>query len=89
MPTPTISLAAEAVPAASLPSLKIEIRQGETAYKVTLSIDAAFSAAQIAACGVGASVAIAVDSITYTGTVSGFGCRSGYSIVQIEDAVQS
>lgn len=87
--TPTISLASEAIPASSLPSIKIELRQGDTNYKVTLSIDAAFSAAQIAACGVGESVAIAVDTVTYTGTVSGFGCRSGYSVVQIEDAVQS
>lgn len=87
MSTPTISLAAETIPSASLPHLLVEIRQGEDDYKVSLSVDAAFSDAQIAACTVGASVAIAASGVTWTGTVVSFCCRSGYSNIVIEDAV--
>ena len=86
MSTPTIYLATEAVPAASLPHLTISVRQGEDDYKVKLQIDAAFSDAQIAACLVGSTASIAVGGMTYTGTVTGFGSRPGYSVVVIEDA---
>ncbi|HNR57172.1 MAG TPA: hypothetical protein PKJ51_01830 [Methanothrix sp.] len=89
MTTPTISLAAEAIPAASLPDLSIQIQQGEDGYTVTLQVDAAFSDAQIAACAVGASVAVSASGVTWTGPVVSFCCRSGHSSVRIEDAVCS
>lgn len=82
----TIYLAGEAIPVASIPDINIEQRKGETTYRVTVTIDSSFSVTQIAACGVGATVAIAIDGITWTGTVTGFGVRPGYSIVQIVGA---
>lgn len=83
----TIKLAGIEVPIASIPDLDIEQRKGESTYRVTLTIDASFTAAQIAACGVGQSVSIEIDGITWTGAVSGFGVRPGYSIVQIKDVI--
>lgn len=86
MVTPTITLAGEAIPAASLPDLSIVIDQGESYYTVSISIDAAFSNAQIAACLPGSSTTIAVGGMTWTGTVSDLECRSGYSKVTLGGA---
>jgi len=87
-----IFVAGYAVPLASLPDIKIEQKKGETTLRVTVTINAAFSAAQIAACSViGEETTIGLGGSSgtciYTGTVSGFGTRPSYSIVQIENAV--
>lgn len=87
-----IFVAAEAIPLASLPDIKMEQRKGDTTLRVTVTVNAAFSAAQIAACGViGSQTTIGIGvtggTCIYTGPVSGFGTRPSYSIVQIENAV--
>jgi hypothetical protein len=81
-----ISVAGEIIALANLPDIMIERRKGETLFRVTVSIDAAFSSAIIAACGIGETITIADSGISYTGTVNGFGCRTGFSIVQITEA---
>lgn len=78
------------MPLASLPDFMIELRKGETTYRVTVTINTAFTATQLAGCIVGASLILGLKitggMINYTGTVSGYGCRAGYSIVQIDTA---
>lgn len=85
----TITVAGTALNTADLPDICIEMRKGETTYRVTVTIDAAFAAAIITACTIGATVAIAVDGISFSGTVTGFGCRTGASTVQITGATVS
>lgn len=82
----TISIAGVALVPANLPDLKIELRKGLTTYRVTVTIDAAFAAPIITACTIGSTVAVAVDGISWTGTVTGFGCRQGSSTLQITGA---
>jgi hypothetical protein len=85
----TISIAGTALSIADLPDLDIELRKGETAYRVTVTQDAAFASAIITACTIGATVVIAVDGISFSGTVTGFGCRTGSSTLQITGATVS
>ena len=84
--TPTISIAGTALLAANLPDIKIEMRKGTTTYRVVVTQDAAFVAAIITACVIGATIAVAVDGMTFTGTVTGFGVRTGHSILQVTEA---
>jgi hypothetical protein len=81
-----ISIAGVAIALADLPDIMIEMRKGQTLFRVTVSVDAAFSSTIIAACRIGASVTISVSGVSYTGIVDGFGCRSGNSIVQVVNA---
>lgn len=85
----TISIAGVALAAADLPDIDIELRKGLTTWRVTVTIDAAFASAIITACTIGATVAVAVDGITYSGTVTGFGTRTGSSTLQITGATVS
>ncbi len=92
MTNSNIFVSGEAIPLASLPDMKIEQRKGDTTLRVTVTVNAAFSAAQIAACGViGSQTTIGIGvtggTCIYTGMVSGFGLRPSYSMVQIENAV--
>ena len=82
-----ISIAGEAIPLAALPDIKIEQRKAEITYRVTVTVDVAFSSAIIAACGMRATITISIGNANFTGVVTGFGCRAGYSIVQIDHAV--
>jgi hypothetical protein len=74
---------------ADLPDICIEKRKGEVTYRVTVTIDAAFVSDIINACTIGATAIITENDISYTGTVTGFGCRTGHSIVQITEATVS
>lgn len=87
MTNSNISITGEFLPLSSLPDIKIEQRKGETFFKVTVTIDTAFSSTIIADCTIGASIAIVISGVTYTGIVEGFGCRPGHSILQIMNAV--
>lgn len=90
MPNSAIFIATEAIPLASLPDCKTELRKGETTYRCTVTASAAFSAAQIAACVIGEELTIGLSipggMLNFVGTVHGFGCRAGYSTVQITEA---
>jgi hypothetical protein len=71
---------------------ELDARQvGALGWSVELRSNAAFSTAQIAACVLGSTVAIGVSvpsgELVWTGTVSGFGTRPGYSKIVIVDAV--
>lgn len=85
----TITVAGTALNTADLPDIYIEMRKGETTYRVTVTIDAAFASAIITACAIGATVVIALDGVSYSGVVTGFGCRAGSSTVQITGATVS
>ena len=81
-----IYLAGELIPAASLPDFKATIPGGGTKFKVAVTSRAAFSAAQTRACVLGSTVTISANGVNYTGTITGFGCREGYGLCQIEEA---
>lgn len=81
-----IYLAGELIPAANLPDFKAVINRGETKFKVTVTARATFTAAQIAACVLGSTTTAGAGGVSYSGTVTGFGCREGYSICQIDEA---
>ena len=81
-----IYLAGELIPAANLPDFKATIPGGGTKFKVTVTSRAAFSAAQTRACVLGSTVTISANGVNYTGTITGFGCREGYGLCQIEEA---
>jgi hypothetical protein len=71
---------------------ELEARQvGALGWVVELRINAFFATTQIAACVLGASVAISVSitegDLVWTGIVSEFGARPGYSKVVITNAV--
>jgi hypothetical protein len=76
----------EAIPIASLPDCKIELRKGETTYRVTVSIDAAFSSSIIAVCTIGSPMYIEVGDVTYNGIIDAFGVRPGASTIQVVNA---
>lgn len=81
-----IYLAGELIPAANLPDFKATIPGGGTKFKVAVTSRAAFSAAQTRACVLGSTVTISANGVNYTGTITGFGCREGYGLCQIEEA---
>lgn len=85
----TISIAGTSLSVADLPDLEIELRKGQSTYRVTVTQDAAFASAIITACTIGATVTVAVDGISYSGTVTGFGCRPGSSTLQVTGATVS
>ena len=69
-----------------MPDFKATIPGGGTKFKVTVTSRAAFSAAQTRACVLGSTVTISANGVNYTGTITGFGCREGYGLCQIEEA---
>ena len=85
-----VFVAEVAVPMASLPDFEVQLRKGETTYRATVTINTAFTATQLAGCVVGASLILGLKltggMLNYTGVVNGYGCRAGYSIVQIDTA---
>jgi hypothetical protein len=81
-----IEIENEDIPIASLPDVQIERRKGLSTYIVTVTIDTAFSSTILDNCTIGNEITIKVDGVSYLGTISGFGCRTGHSIVQIEEA---
>jgi hypothetical protein len=81
-----IYLAGELIPAANLPDFKATIPGGGTKFKVTVTSRGAFTAAQTRACVLGSTVTISANGVNYTGTITGFGCREGYGLCQIEEA---
>jgi hypothetical protein len=81
-----IKINSEAIPISSLPDAKIELRKGETTYRVTVSIDAVFSSSIIAVCTIGSLMNITVEDVTYNGVIDGFGVRPGFSIIQVVNA---
>lgn len=81
-----ISILGEFLLLEQLPDIKIEKRKGEVAYRITVSIDAAFTSTIIAGCTIGSTVTITVGNVVYEGILTGFGVRSGFGIVQIENA---
>jgi multidrug resistance efflux pump len=83
------TLAGIVIPAANGP--EIDARQvGALGWDVELRCDAAFSTAQIAACIIGSvatiSVSITGGTLVWTGTVAGFGTRTGFSKVVLTNA---
>jgi len=82
----SIYLAGELIPAANLPDFKAVINRGETKFKIVVSSKATFTATQIAACVLGSTTTAGAGGVSYSGTVTGFGCREGYSICQIDEA---
>lgn len=76
----------EAIPIASLPDAKIELRKGETVYRVTVTIDAAFSSSIIAVCTIGSPMNIMIENVTYNGIIDAFGVRPGSSTIQVVNA---
>jgi hypothetical protein len=76
----------EDIPLASLPDVQIERRKGLSTYIVTVTVDTTFSSTILDNCTIGNEITIKVDGVSYLGTISGFGCRTGHSIVQIEEA---
>jgi hypothetical protein len=84
--TSTIYLAGVLVPAADLPDFKAIMPRGETKFKIVVSSKATFTAAQIAACVLGSTTTAGAGGVSYSGTVTGFGCREGYRICQIDEA---
>ena len=85
----TISIAGVALPIASLPDFNAELRKGDTTWRITVTVDTAFASTIITACVIGATIAIAVDGISWTGVVTGFGVRTGSSTLQITGATVS
>jgi hypothetical protein len=85
----TIKLANVVVETSWLPELKVYRSPGAATYKVILEVYSAFTAAQITACITNSTASIKHDVsngyVTYTGTVTGFGTRLGYSIVQLSN----
>lgn len=79
----------EDIPISSLPDVIIERRKGLTTYKVTVTVDTSFSSTILENCTIGNEITIKIDGVSYTGDISGFGCRSGHSIVQIDEAIIS
>lgn len=62
------------------------MERGETTFKITVTCLAVFSDVQIAACVIGETTTVSVDGINLSGTVAAFGCRSGHSICQLDNA---
>jgi hypothetical protein len=82
-----IYLAGELIPADHLTDFKLVMGREDTAFKIVISVRAAFTNTQIAACVIGSIVSVIANGVTYTGTVTGFGCREAYSVCQIDEAV--
>ena len=85
------SLADEVLSSGLLPEFTAYTQSGENGFTVELSCNGAFTTNQIASCVMGTPTSIAVTinsgSTEYTGVVSGFTTRSGYSMVQLKNAV--
>ena len=64
-----IYLAGELIPAANLPDFKATIPGGGTKFKVAVTTQAAFSAAQTRACVLGSTVTISANGVNYYGMV--------------------
>lgn len=84
-----IYLAGELVPADHLTDFKLTMGRKDTKFKIVMTARAAFSSTQIAACVLGSTTSVTANGVTYTGTVTGFGCREAYSVCQIAEAVVS
>lgn len=82
----TIHLAGAYIPLADLPDFKATMERGESKFKIVITCVALFTDSQIEACGIGETVTAGAGGVTFAGTVTGFGCRSGHSICQIGGA---
>ena len=79
----TITIAGTPVNPALLPDLRAYLKKGATMWSAVLSIQGAFTIAELNALAIGNTVTLGDDTLTWTGVVYRLESRPGYSITEI------